>query len=178
MSGRDKILAAAAKSFGHRPYHEVSIAPILVEAEVQPPTLYYHFKDKEGLYVAWSEAVFAPLQLGIRRFESLEVALAAFASMFFSTVQLDLTQFVKDIAQLERDASREAAYGHYFQKVYEPLCQILIEGIERGELNPEPIEPIADLFLAGLNELRARVEKDVVQMASWYARRFLYGHHA
>lgn len=178
MSGRDRILQAAAKAFGRRPYAEVSIAPILAEAEVQAPTLYYHFKDKEGLFVAWAEDLFLPLRLGIGSAETLEDALAAFASLYFSAIEFDLSQVIRDIPHLERAASREAVYAGYFQRVYEPLCQLLIEGLERGELRPEPIEPIADLFLSGLSVLQVRLDKDLASVASWYAHRFLHGHRA
>ena len=180
MNGKERILQAAEKHFGARPYNDVSIAPILLDAEVQPPTLYYHFRDKEGLYVAWVETTFAPLSghLKIGRAATVEDGLAAFAAIYFNVVKFDVQQVVRDIDQLSRDNSKETVYGAYFQAIYEPLCAILIEGTEKGELATGPIGPVADLYLAGLFMLHAKTEQDLAGTAVWFAKRFLRGHHA
>lgn len=180
MSARERILKAAGQFFGTKPYSEVSIAPILQVAEVQAPTLYYHFKDKEGLYVDWATKAFTPLkgQLQIRNPETLEAALASFSAILFNASTFDITQVVRDIPGLDRDASKEAVYGAYFQAVYEPLCAILIEGMERGELPPEPVGRIADLFLANVFALESQADRDPAGIAAWIARRFLHGHRA
>jgi AcrR family transcriptional regulator len=180
MGGRERILEAASRHFGDKPYAEVSIGPILSDAGVQAPTLYYHFQDKEDLYVAWAELAFAPLKerLLIRQQSSLEAGLAAFASIYFISARFDVPQVVRDMDQLAREDSRQKAYDAYFQSVYEPLCAILAEGMDAGELAPQPIGPLADLYLAGVHSLKATAEKDPAAIASWYAERFLHGHHA
>lgn len=179
MSGRERILRAAARHFGFKPYSEVSIAPILADAEVQAPTLYYHFRDKEGLYEAWAAEAFASLhaQLNIRHQTSLEAGLAAFSSILFIWNGFDISQVVRDLRHLSQEETRENVYGQYFQSVYEPLCAILIGGMEKGELAPEPIGRIADVFLAGVLALQPQAEKDPAGTAAWYVRRFLHGHH-
>jgi len=180
MGGRERILGAAARHFGAKPYAEVSIVSILTDAGVQAPTLYYHFQDKEALYVAWSEEAFASLgtRLNIHTQGSLEAGLAAFASIYFISAKFDIAQALRDVNEMARDESRQATYDAFFKSVYEPLCAILIDGMDQGELLPEPIGPIADLFLAGLYTLQALSEKDPAAIASWYVGRFLHGHHA
>ncbi len=178
MNAREKILKAADQFFGARSFSEVSIAPILKSAEIQPPTLYYHFGDKEGLYLAWLEQVALEMRsrLAIRPEIGLEDGLAAFASIYFVTASFDFGQIIRDLPLLTKEASREAAYGAYFRSVYEPLCAILIGGIERGELNPEPVGRLADIFLAGMFALQPSVDKDPAGVAAWYAKRYLRGH--
>ena len=180
MGGRERILGSAARHFGAKPYAEVSIVSILTDAGVQAPTLYYHFQDKEALYVAWAQEAFGSLgsRLGIHPQGSLEPGLAAFASIYFVSTKIDVPQVVRDIEDLIREESRQAAYDAYFKSVYEPLCAILIDGMDRGELAPEPIGPIADLFFAGLHSLRTLSQRDPAAIASWYVARFLHGHHA
>ncbi len=178
MSGKERILKSAEKFFGRMPYREVSIAPILADAEVQAPTLYYHFRDKEGLYIEWVESAFAPLQLTVRHMDGLEDGLAAFASMFFTAVNFDLPQLIRDMEQLSRDESRERAYSAYFKAVYEPLCALLIGGMEKGELPPEPVGRVADLFLASIEIIKQANEPDIVATGRWISRRFLFGHAA
>ena len=176
MNGRERILKAAEHQFGARPYQEVSIAPILTAADVQAPTLYYHFGDKEGLFVAWVQEVFQPLQLQVRHMDNLEEGLAAYATMYFTVVRFDIPQVLRDIKDLARDASKEEVYNAYFTRVYEPLCALLITGMERGELPPEPVQRVADLFLSGIYALYPQVDKDPAGIARWYANRFLFGH--
>lgn len=48
----DRILDAAAKLFGTRPFHEVLMDDIAAEADVGKGTLYRYFRDKEELYLA------------------------------------------------------------------------------------------------------------------------------
>lgn len=180
MNAREKILKAADKFFGTKSFSEVSIAPILQEADVQAPTLYYHFGDKEGLYVCWLDSTASGMraQLGIRSDTSLEDGLAAFASIYFVAAKFDYGQILRDMPSLPKEETKESAYGAYFKAVYEPLCAILIGGMERGELPAEPVGRLADIFLAGLFALHPTVEKDPAGVAAWYAKRFLRGHLA
>lgn len=49
---RQKILDVALKAFAHHGYVGASIQDIVDAAGVTKPTLYYHFKSKEGLFQA------------------------------------------------------------------------------------------------------------------------------
>lgn len=180
MNARERILKAADQFFGAKPFSEVSIAPILQAADVHAPTLYYHFGDKEGLYLAWLDQVADSMrsQLGIGAQISLEDGLAAYASIYFVSAKFDFGQILRDQTSLSKDESKESAYGAYFRAVYEPLCAILITGMERGELPPEPVGRVADVFLAGLFALQPNVDKEPAGIAAWYVQRFLRGHLA
>ena len=173
-------MRAAGQFFGAKPFSEVSIAPILEKANVHAPTLYYHFGDKEGLYLAWLEQVSSAMrsQLGIRPEIALEDGLAAFASIYFVTAKFDFGQILRDQSSMSRDESRATVYGYYFRAVYEPLCAILMSGMERGELPPEPVGRVADVFLGGLFALQSNVDRDPAGVAAWYVKRFLNGHLA
>jgi TetR/AcrR family transcriptional regulator len=48
----ERILAAATRLFGERPYHEVRMEDVAAAASVSKGGVYLHFKDKEDLYVA------------------------------------------------------------------------------------------------------------------------------
>ena len=49
---RQRILDVALKIFAHNGYAGASIQEIVDQAHVTKPTLYYHFKSKEGLFQA------------------------------------------------------------------------------------------------------------------------------
>jgi TetR/AcrR family transcriptional regulator len=178
MSGRERILIAAREVFGHKSFAEASIAPILEAADLQPPTLYYHFGDKEGLYVAWAQDAFGHLKtiLAFRSHGDLADGLAAFATLYFSGANLDVGQVLRDIPTLSKEASRDAVYTSYFHAVYEPLCAILIDAMEQGVLPPEPIGPIADVFLNAVQFLRDKLSPgSEASTARWLADKFVNG---
>ncbi|WP_190814759.1 TetR/AcrR family transcriptional regulator [Saccharopolyspora pogona] len=49
---RAALVAAAVDLFSHRPYDEIYISDIAEQAGVAHGLLFYHFKDKRGLYLA------------------------------------------------------------------------------------------------------------------------------
>src|ERR1700741_1558819 len=49
---RDEILQAALKRFAHSGYAAASVQQIVDDAKVSKPALYYHFRDKAGLFQA------------------------------------------------------------------------------------------------------------------------------
>jgi AcrR family transcriptional regulator len=52
---RSKLIETAIRLFSERPYAEVSVEDIAADAGVATGLLYYHFKDKQGLYAAGLE---------------------------------------------------------------------------------------------------------------------------
>src|SRR4030081_723095 len=54
---RAALVAAAADLFARKPYEEIYISEIAEEAGVAHGLLFYHFKDKRGLYLAVLEQV-------------------------------------------------------------------------------------------------------------------------
>ena len=49
---RQRLIAAAARQFAHRPYSLVSLDDILAEAELTKGAMYFHFSSKQALAVA------------------------------------------------------------------------------------------------------------------------------
>jgi AcrR family transcriptional regulator len=180
MNGRDRLLEAAHGLFGTRAYALVGVAEILARAGVQAPTLYHHFQDKEGLYCAWVEQAFekvAPALAADNRLE-VEPALTRYAKALLSEVPFEVGQVIRDTVQMVRDESRERIYDAYLQAVFEPLCGILIRGMQKGLLLTEPVARLADIFLAGVAALRSNTPRSsdgASELAAWWSTRFLNG---
>jgi TetR/AcrR family transcriptional regulator, transcriptional repressor for nem operon len=49
---RQRLIAAASRQFGHRPYSMVSLDDILAEAELTKGAMYFHFPSKQALALA------------------------------------------------------------------------------------------------------------------------------
>lgn len=52
-NGRKQLLSAASQLFSEQGYAEVTITSLVELAGVKAPSLYHHYKGKEGLYMIW-----------------------------------------------------------------------------------------------------------------------------
>jgi AcrR family transcriptional regulator len=180
MNGRDRLLEAAHGLFGTRPYALVGVAEILNRAGVQAPTLYHHFQDKEGLYCDWVVEAFGHVapKLATDPTSECQLALSKYAEALICEVPFEVGQVLRDTGQMARDESRERIYDAYLQAVFEPLCGILVRGMQRGVLLTEPVARLAEVFLAGVSALRAttpRSSDGAAELSNWWATRFLNG---
>jgi AcrR family transcriptional regulator len=174
-------LLQAANQFGQSSFTDVGIAQILKEASVQPPTLYHHFGDKEGLFVAW--AVSAIDRLGGSIAESREAddtmrSLEAIASTLSKISNPDLLQVLKDASKLERPASREAVVEAVQRAVFEQLYEIFLAAMERGILRRDPVRKVASAFVAYTGVLRTNGSLpfgESPEDAVWLVQRFVQG---
>lgn len=147
-------MAAAAGAFSHRSYTEVGIAEILKSGQVQAPTLYHHFGDKEGLFVAWAEGAFAAIGAEIRRATASSSDsvgnLCSFAEAVGEQRHIDIIRTLEQCARLERADSRDRIESAYFKGVFEPLCVALLAAADEGRLYIDSIDKTATTFLYGV----------------------------
>lgn len=179
-SAKERLLEAA-DLFAKTSYSEVGIARILEWAGFHAPTLYYHFGDKEGLYVAWAvQAVEELGELVRAKLEGLEETrsrLVALASCVSDPNRPDVSNFLRDATRMERTESREKIVEAVHRAVYEPLYALLLTGMERRELRLEPVQKTATVFLAGALALRpgGPLSSGDEAASEWWVERFLRG---
>lgn len=180
MSGRERLLDAAGQHFAGAPYTAVGVAQILESAGVQAPTLYHHFGDKEGLYVAWAETSLS--EVGERvagalaQQGSLRARFAGVVAALLSDPNSDVLLTLREAAALTRPESGERILNAYFNFVYEPTCSLLVEAIENGISRPDPVGRLADVFLMGafaLSPHYGRSALDPHEAGVWWSERFL-----
>lgn len=176
--GKQRLLQAAHGIFLRSSYHEASVSSILERAGVQPPTLYHHYGDKEGLYVAWAKNALADLRTALEPSMHRETSfekLAAFGETLLHPQAPDLPQILKDAGKLVRASSGESVAQSYFECIVEPLCDIFVRGFEIGDVRPDNVSRLADTFLAGcygLGPLFGRSVGSPSDSARWWAGRF------
>jgi AcrR family transcriptional regulator len=160
----------------------VSVAEITKEAGVQAPTLYHHFKDKEGLYVAWAEGALNRLgrsiMKGIEGKVSPREQLTGVAHALLENQDLDLLVVMRDAKMTSRPQSQEKILQAYLAAVFEPLGGVLVRSIERGKVRPEPIARMANVFVFGalsMGRAYAMERFDAESAASWWTKRFMKG---
>lgn len=139
---RQRILEEATRLFVARGYHGISMREIAEAVGVSKAGLYYHFKDKEDLFlailVANLERIEALIQEARRegattrkQIDRLMRALFAQAPAQRAIIRLAS----QEMAHLSRTARAE--FGRlYREKFIGQIEAILRHGIERGELRP------------------------------------------
>lgn len=152
---RAALVDAARELFGERGYADVGTQEIVERAGVTKGALYHHFRDKRELFLAVFHAVqqevVAKVATAARAEEDPGRALTAALQCF-----LDLSgeQEVQQVVLLDgpavfgwgrwRDLDTDYALGL--------LREVLQRGIDDGYLAPQPVETLASVVLAALNE--------------------------
>lgn len=181
-SGRVRLLEAAASSFSQRGYTEVGIAEILKACSVQAPTLYHHFGDKEGLFVAWAEDAFSEvgveIEAGMRNHDGSVSRLIGFSRVLGEQRRIDIIRTLEQTARLERSESRDRIERAYFKQVFEPLCVALLAAADDGRLYIDSIDKTATTFLYGVLSVSDRYSPPGSGADSdyrWWVMHFLHG---
>lgn len=181
-SGRKRLLESAAAVFASRGYTEVGIAEILKSGEVQAPTLYHHFGDKEGLFVAWAEWAFAELgdeiESVVENFDDSVNRLVAFARSVGEQSRIDIIRTLDSGNRLERSESRDRIERAYFKCIFEPLCVTLLSAADEGRLYIDSIDKTATAFLFGALSVSERYSPPGSGADSdyrWWVLHFLHG---
>lgn len=154
---KEHILDVARKEFFSKGYGAASINTIVDAADVTKPTVYYHFKNKEGLFNALVEEAY------LRSYENRrgavdkhlpiteQIAQVIAADFDFCLQQPELVRFV--LAQtfsLPGESENDLTEIHY--RDYEFFRQLIERGNERGELHcADPMS--AALALQGIIDI-------------------------
>lgn len=157
------------------------VAALLDSARVKAPTLYYHFGDKEGLYVVWAETTLADLGAELSSAIQLSdpiAALNAFAQSIHDCNSIDLLLTLNTTYQLARPASVESVERAFADSVYQPACVLILNAVDAGYLRLEPIGAMVGAFLMGALSLG---DKSVLPIGAgdvspkWWVEHFVRG---
>lgn len=99
----------------------MSVAEILEESGLKAPSLYHHFRDKEGLYVAWACWVLEGMEESVRNSSDLSVLI----NVLTANDKPDLLQVFRDVRLLTRAHSREAIISRIESSLLAPMVEVL-----------------------------------------------------
>lgn len=150
-------MAAATDLFDRKGYAATSVREIVEAAGVTKPVLYYHFGNKEGLYLALFQESFKALLdliVEIRNHPGTSrerIAYLCDRVYDFHSEHLPLVRVMYSIyygppqgaPPFDFDATH-----HTFQGL---VAEILQEGLEAGELRPMPVEQAMWAVVGALN---------------------------
>ncbi|MDZ4720983.1 MAG: TetR/AcrR family transcriptional regulator [Roseiflexaceae bacterium] len=158
-----RIMGTARQLFMQRGYKAVSISDIVRAAEITKPTLYYHFADKEELFVQMVlhmlDAMRAEMDAVIATQRDTYGKLSVLVQMMMSKPDLD-SRMVRQEAREHLSPAQQQRVGVAFeQSMFKPLCLVMRQGIEQGELIGYAAEELAMLFLCCLEGFHFQNEK-------------------
>jgi len=150
-----RILTTATRLFMQRGYSAVSVNDIVQAADVTKPTLYYHFSDKEELFVVVSIHMLAEMHAVMRQAVAgqpdTRQRLVALAHVLLQAPNGDTRMMrhqAREHLSPERQQRLAAAFGRY---MVTPLREVMQQGLDSGELAGHSADELAFLFL-GLME--------------------------
>lgn len=146
--GKRKLMSAASTLFANGSLQGVSVAQILELSGVKAPSLYHHFQDKEGLYVAWATQTLAELGADLKSATSVE----NFINILLDGARVDYLQINRDLRDLSEQANRDEIRESIQLNLIAPATALI------KRINPE----IAD--------------EELIEEASFLLHSAMYGH--
>ncbi len=154
---RDQIVESARRLFAMHGYNAVSIEQIVGEAHVTRGALYHHFQDKRALF----HAVFHAVERELSARASPELAPADAADPW-KKYRLRIQSYLDAILKAEFhrvlliDGPAVLGWGEWRRLESEyglgAISRALDRAMEAGRLPRLPVEPLAHIILAALNE--------------------------
>ena len=151
----EKILSTAKSLFIQHGYHGLAMRQIAEALNVSKPALYYHFKDKEELFLAILTAYLDEMETALGRISAQSVTCREKIRIFMEYILIQppeqralIRLASQEMGQLSAPA-RKAFERIYREKFVGKVEAILISGMERGEFKPVRPE-IATWTLLGM----------------------------
>ena len=153
---RARILNTALRLFVAQGYNGVSMREIAALCELSKAGLYYHFEDKEDLFLEILKTGLNHLETITHQAASQQGGVRQKIAFFVRALFTDLPAGQRDVIRLANQdigkissEQRDAFTRQYDEKFVHPLQVILQEGVDRGEMKLIP-PPLAVWALLGL----------------------------
>ncbi len=151
-SGRDAILDTSTKLFSQQGYNGVSIRDIAQACGMTNAALYYHFKNKEELFLAMLQRDHEQTLASLREAangpgdlrEDLKQLVAQYAAITCERRQSFQTLW-RDLRNVENVRGHKL-FGEMQHELMRPLVERLTQGQADGEINPGEVRLYARLL--------------------------------
>lgn len=161
VSGRERLLAAAVRLFAVKGYAATTVRDILRAAGVTAPVLYYHFGNKEGLFLAL-------VRKGVEKVEAARLEAFREAASVVERIRryclanvavrrefADLAWVVQGILSGPPESAPPFDFCTIVTTMLRQLQDLVEEGIANGELRPcDPRHAV--MALIGFMEVASR----------------------
>lgn len=147
-----KIIGTAKHLFMQRGYRAVSVNDIVQAAEITKPTLYYHFADKEELFAQMClhmlAEMSAEMDAALEGRATTAERLRAMAEVMTTSADGDTRMMRHEMREHLSPAQRERIAHAFREHMFEPVAQVMEQGIAAGELAGRSSFELAWMFLS------------------------------
>lgn len=155
-----KIMRTAERLFMQRGFRAVSVNDIVHAAEVTKPTLYYHFADKEELFVQMTlhmlATMHADIDAALQGKRTIAERLVALAEVLLRGTDGDMQMMRREIQEHLDEARQQQLNAAFRRHLVEPLRAVMQEGLDRGELRPYNALELTMLFLGLMSAFQSQ----------------------
>jgi TetR/AcrR family transcriptional regulator len=154
---RGRLLQAALDLFTQRGYSATTVREICAAAGVTKPVLYYHFKNKEGMYLALLEEPFCRFNAILATCSHLEGHIAGqlleLCDRIFSliTEHLNVARLMHVIYYGPPQGAPFFDFEVFHLKLHDLVKGLVADGIKNGEIRPGNVDDMSWVLIGILN---------------------------
>ncbi|MFD1173375.1 TetR/AcrR family transcriptional regulator [Oceanobacillus picturae] len=139
---KSRILSVAQQLFMEKGYRAVTTREIAAQCEITQPALYYHYSDKQSLYIAMLERFVSQIQKRLRNVGEGTIAerLEGMLEVLSAEHPTSMMMMVHDILVEFKEENRKRVYTLWKDTYLDPFIKIFEEMQEEGMLR-ESIQP-------------------------------------
>ena len=174
----EKILDVSWQLFQQKGYRGVSVDEICLQAGITKPTLYYYFHNKEELFARVLERRLKNFHEAISAAGSLAERLQNVARTILESFESDYSFLLRDRENLKQPENLARVRVAFRTELYQPINDLMREGIALGELADQDAELLTLAFLGIVNNFIGKsAEKGLENsdLAQGVVRLFLHG---
>jgi TetR/AcrR family transcriptional regulator len=145
------ILEEGWRLFQQKGYRGVSIDEVCRNCGLSKPTLYYYFKNKEELFVQVLQYQLHGFRSAAERTGSLNERLEHVAEAILTSFQSEYSSVLHDREHIKNPANLNKVRDAFHQELFEPLINLMLLGIDAGELKKENPETLTLIYLGIIN---------------------------
>lgn len=153
---KELILQEGWRLFQQKGYRGVSTDELCERCSITKPTLYYYFKDKENLFVQILTSKLLELHQGLSVEGNFTERLSAFSQALLTNFQTGYSVLVHDRTHIKKPENRAAIQTAFRTELFDPLMQLMQDGILEGTLQPANTEFLTLVFLGIINNFLGR----------------------
>jgi AcrR family transcriptional regulator len=174
----EKILDVSWQLFQQKGYRGVSVDEICLQVGITKPTLYYYFHNKEELFARVLEHRLKNFHEAISTAGSLAERLQNVARTILESFESDYSFLLRDRENLKQPENLARVRVAFRTELYQPINDLMREGIALGELADQDAELLTLAFLGIVNNFIGKsAEKGLENsdLAQGVVRLFLHG---
>ncbi|MCX6016337.1 MAG: TetR/AcrR family transcriptional regulator [Chloroflexales bacterium] len=178
----ERILQVAHQLFMERGFNGVSIKDVVQQVGISKPTLYYHYANKEALYVAMAHQVLT--QMGAEMSAAIAEIDGSFAQLLCGVIEMIQSRNAEDTRMLRHEIRtylspqwQAQLAEQFYRTMMGPLVAVMGQGLANKQIAGGTAAELAMMFLCFV-EAFSGPEGAAIQMhidATRMTDLFLYG---